>query len=58
MGRVPIILIGEEFWAPLMQWVMQALAHRMIDETSVALFTVTDNLEQAFCVVRDKCKVV
>ena len=58
MGRVPIILIGTEFWAPLMQWVQEALAHKTIDQESVALLTVTDNLEQAFCVVRDRCKVV
>jgi len=58
MGRVPVILIGEEFWAPFMQWVRQeALAHQVINEEDIALFAVTDNMEQAFCVVRDRCKI-
>lgn len=58
MGRVPVILIGEEFWAPFMQWIKQeALAHKVINEEDIALFSVTDNMEQAFCVVRDRCKI-
>lgn len=59
MGTVPIILIGKEFWAPFMEWVnKQALEHKMVSKENVALFTVTDDLEQAFCAVRDECKVV
>lgn len=58
MGRVPVVLIGEEFWAPFMQWVTkEALVHQVVNEEDIALFTVTDNLEQAFCVVRDHCEI-
>jgi len=58
MGQVPVILVGEEFWGPFMQWVRQeALAHQLITEEDIALFRVTDNMEQAFCVVWDQCKI-
>lgn len=59
LKRVPIVLIGTEFWAPFMQWVThEALVHKLVDEKDIALFTVTDNMEQAFCVVRDRCEIV
>jgi uncharacterized protein (TIGR00730 family) len=59
MRKVPVILIGEEFWAPFKEWVMtEALAHKMVDEQDIELFVVTDNLEQAFCVVRDQCRLI
>jgi uncharacterized protein (TIGR00730 family) len=59
MSHAPIILIGTEFWAPFMQWITQeALAHALVSQDDIALFTVTDNMEQAFCVVRDRCDIV
>ena len=58
MKRVPIVLIGEEYWRPFMQWVTQeALKHGTVKEEHIKLFTVTDDLYQAFCLVRDKCKM-
>jgi len=57
MKRVPIILIGTEYWAPFMQWVKEAQTHGLVSEQDVLLFTVTDDLYKAFCVVRDECKL-
>ena len=58
MKRVPIVLIGEEYWRPFMQWVTQeALKHGAVKEEHIKLFTVTDDLYQAFCLVRDECKM-
>lgn len=58
MKRVPIVLIGEEYWRPFMQWVTQeALKHGAVEQEHIKLFTVTDNLYQAFCLVRDECKM-
>lgn len=56
--RVPIILIGREFWEPLSQWLNDELiAHGLIDKESLELLHVTDDLHQAFCIVRDECKL-
>lgn len=59
LSRVPIVLVGVEYWAPFMQWVKEeALKHGLVSQADIALFTVTDDLEQAFCLVRDECKIV
>jgi uncharacterized protein (TIGR00730 family) len=44
----PIVLIGVEYWSPLMEWINEsALRHGLITKEDVALFTITDDLEQA-----------
>lgn len=56
--RVPIIMIGVEYWTPLMKWITdEGIPHGLITKESLALFTLTDDLERAFCVVRDECKI-
>ncbi len=56
--RVPIILIGVEYWDDFMAWVKkEALDHGLIDKKDLQLFTLTDDIEQAFCLVRDACKI-
>lgn len=56
--RVPIILIGTEFWNTFMKWATdEALAHGLISKNDLELFHVTDDLDQAFCMVRDECKL-
>lgn len=53
---VPIILMGVEYWQPFMNWVLdEALDHGLVHEDDVKLFTVTDDLDNAFCIIRDKC---
>ncbi len=55
---VPIVLIGKEYWDPFMHWIKtEAIKHGTVSEKDVALFTVTDDLHQAFCLVRDECAV-
>ncbi len=59
MKRVPIILLGKEYWAPFMQWIIQeAVKHGTILKEHVKLFTVTDDPYEAFCIVRDECKII
>ncbi len=56
LQRVPIALIGTEYWKLFMRWLKEeALKHGTIDERDLALFTVTDDLEKVFCLVRDEC---
>ncbi len=56
--RVPIILIGKEFWDGFMQWLIdQPCEHGLIARENLELFHITDDLQQAFCMVRDACKL-
>ncbi len=58
MAPVPIILYGKEYWHLFMRWLEEeALKHGTILQKDLSLFTVTDDLEKVFCLVRDTCKV-
>lgn len=56
LSRVPIVLIGKEYWGPFMRWVTEeALKHGAINQDDAQLFTVIDDVDEAFCFVRDEC---
>ena len=56
--RVPIVLVGVVYWGPIMKWISdEAIPHGLIPQLDVQLFTLTDDIEHAFCVVRDECKI-
>ncbi len=58
MRHVPIILIGVDFWEPLMVWIKEKALHMgLLAEKDVYLFTVTDDIELAYCAVRDHCTI-
>jgi len=58
MKRAPIVLIGTEFWNPFMHWIeTEAIKHGTLSKEDLKLFTVIDDLERAFCIVRDECKM-
>jgi hypothetical protein len=52
-GDVPVILIGAEFWAPLVDWVIHTLqARRLISAHDTTLLHVTDDLDEAIRLVK------
>lgn len=52
-GDVPVILIGTEFWAPLMDWVINTLqARKLISPHDATLLHVTDDLDEAIRLVK------
>jgi uncharacterized protein (TIGR00730 family) len=58
MQRVPIILFGVEYWNPLFNWIInEVLQHGFVGEEDIRLFTITDDLEMVFCLLRDECAV-
>lgn len=58
LPRKYIVLIGTEYWAPFMQWVTnEAIFHDLIAHEDTHLFTVTDDLEDAFCLLTGECKL-
>ncbi|BDC34958.1 hypothetical protein Noda2021_09160 [Candidatus Dependentiae bacterium Noda2021] len=58
LKKTPIVLIGKEYWQPFMQWVnTEMLSHGLIAMQDIGLFTLTDDLTEAFCIVEDKCVI-
>jgi uncharacterized protein (TIGR00730 family) len=58
MKKVPIVLIGTDYWRPFMQWVTdQAVPRGLVLPEHVELFSVTDDIYKAFCFVRGECKI-
>ncbi|HLJ31297.1 MAG TPA: TIGR00730 family Rossman fold protein [Candidatus Babeliales bacterium] len=56
---VPIVLIGKEYWHSFMEWISnEALYHGAIAPEHVKLFSVTDDVESAFCFVRGRCQLL
>lgn len=47
--KAPIVLIGVEYWKPFVIWVNDsALKNGLVKEEDVALFTLTDDIQEAF----------
>ena len=58
MKRVPIVLIGREYWEPFLKWVIdEALKHGLVEKEHVELIALTDDPYEVFCLIRDACKV-
>ena len=56
--RVPIVLIGKEYWEPFLKWVIdEALDHGLVEKEHVELITLTDDPYEGFCLISDACKV-
>lgn len=50
----PIILIGKEYWHYFMHWVTsEAVPHGLIPKENISLFTVTDDLQEAYSLIND-----
>lgn len=52
----PIILIGQEYWAPFMVWVQTAVKEGLIPQEHVAYITLTDDLEKATTLLVEYCE--
>lgn len=58
MKRVPVVLIGKEFWEPFIDWInKELLSHGFIVAEHVKLFSVTDDPYNAFCFVKGACEI-
>lgn len=59
LKKVPMVLIGKEYWEPLVQWIKtEALVHEAVSPEELEYFYVTDNLDDAFCFVQGKCDIL
>lgn len=48
--RVPMILYGKDFWAPLLTLIEEELVHKrgLVDKEDTKLYTVVDSVEEAY----------
>jgi len=53
----PIILIGRDYWKPLVEWFQNSLKAEFLNERLANLFIVTDDLDEAFAIVYESCKI-
>lgn len=57
LPKVPIILIGKEYWQNLMLWLeSQALVHEVVTREHLKLFTITDDLNEACSIIEHICQ--
>jgi uncharacterized protein (TIGR00730 family) len=47
MKRVPVILVGKDYWHHLIQWYNHAIEYELIKEQFADLFVVTDDVNEA-----------
>jgi len=58
LARVPIVLVGAEYWHGFVSWVKkEAVEHGLISPYDIQLITLTDDVDEAFCLVRKACKL-
>lgn len=58
LTRVPIVLIGVEFWKGLADWITnEPLAHGLVAKEHLEFFKLTDDLQEAYCWIMGKCEI-
>ena len=51
--KAPIVLIGKDYWQPIMDWINEsALPLDLIAKEDVDLFTITDDIDQAYRILK------
>lgn len=51
-AEVPVILVGVEFWSPLVAWIRSAVLSRgLVHDNDLALFRLTDDLDEVIRII-------
>ena len=55
ISRVPIILVGKEFWGGMVDWIKKTMldTHANISPGDLDLFSVTDDLDEVMQIIND-----
>lgn len=50
---IPIILLGKDFWIPLLSWIEEMLYKKYgaIDEKDMAIYTLVDSVDEAYALI-------
>ena len=56
--RIPIVLVGKEFWTPLLEWVKHSVHENFhaIDQKDMALYHLVDSAQEAYEIVKKSPK--
>jgi uncharacterized protein (TIGR00730 family) len=58
LKHVPVILFNSSYWQPFMDWVYNsAVSTGLLSAEHANLLTITDDFEEVFCLLRDRCDV-
>lgn len=56
LKKVPIVLIGKEYWQPFVDWLCHySLKNEFIDSGDVSMLYLTDDLDEAFTLLKKRC---
>lgn len=59
MPRYPLILVGVEYWTPLINWLnVEAIKHGTVIPDELNLFIVSDDLKTILCTLQQQCPIV
>ena len=52
--RIPIILVGKEFWTPLMDWITKIIyqKNKAVNKEDLNILHLVDNAEEAFKLIK------
>ena len=53
--KIPVVLVGKEFWAPIHQWLTEEMFNKLktVDQDDLKLYTVVDSAQEAFEIVKN-----
>lgn len=53
--KIPVILVGKEFWDPLMDWIDKQMYGKFqaIDEADQKIYTIVDTAQEAFDIIKN-----
>ena len=58
LAGVPIILFGSLYWQPFLNWIQDTLLkNNIVSQADVELFKVTDSIEEAVILLKERCEV-
>ena len=54
-AKIPIVMIGKEFWDPLLEWVKTDVhgKFKFIDEEDMRIYSIVDTAEEAFELIKN-----
>lgn len=55
---IPLVLFSKEYWQPFIGWLINsALRHNLIGEDDISLIRITDDVDEAFCWLQERCEL-
>lgn len=56
LSRVPMVLVGTDFWQPLISWMYdESSKSKLIIKEELRFFVLTDDIQEAFSIVTNHC---